>query len=224
MTSIGWSLVETTAQLLEFDQREAVLGDLIEAGETAWQSLVGIISLLCRKQAALWTNWRPWLAAFGVTLPASFLLMGVSLSVIQDFVSPSGSFKLISQLLLLLGWSWSGGFVVGMLSRRTLWMSIVLCCSPCLFCLARFRVPSLSRFCLLLFLLPAACGVIQGLRKVRFKPGSTFLFALTITLLMIATANSEGHLWWSPRPWILGATLSCPAWYLVATARQKQDT
>jgi hypothetical protein len=195
MTSIRWSLVEMTAQLLESDQRDAVLGDLVEAGESASQSLFGIVSLVCRKQVALWTNWRPWLAAFGVTLPASFLLMGVSLSVSQGIVSPRGSgvFKLLSQLLLLLGWSWSGGYLVGTLSRRTLWMSIVLCCSPCVFCLARFRVPSVSRFSLLLFLLPAVYGVFHGLRKVRFKPGTTLVFALTLTLLMMATWNSEGH-------------------------------
>src|SRR5260370_28185090 len=43
-------------------------------------------------------------------------------------------------------------FVVGSMSRRTLWASAALCCSPCLFCLARFRIGSLSRLCLLLFL------------------------------------------------------------------------
>src|SRR5256885_12018580 len=36
------------------------------------------------------------------------------------------------------------------LSRRTLWVSLTACCMACSFCLVRFRVESLSRFCLLL--------------------------------------------------------------------------
>jgi hypothetical protein len=225
MSSFGWSLVETTAQLLEGEQREAVLGDLAEAGESAWQGLLGILSLVLRLQAGLWKSWRPWIAAFGVSLPASLLLMGVSLSVSQDYqrfvsttnLAASGpAFLLLTcQVLLLLGWSWSGGYVVGSLSRKTLWMSAALCCSPCLFCLVRFRVFSLSRVCLLLFLLPAIWGVCQGLRRTRIQLSGTIVFALTLTVLMIATWNCKGRLWWSPRSWILEATLIWPAWYMV---------
>jgi hypothetical protein len=229
--SLGWSLVETTAELLEACLREAVLGDLLEAGENAWCALLGVLSLVLRREAGLWKSWRPWLAAFGVSLPASLLLMGVSLSVSQtgqrlltpsiSGAAPASTFLLLmSQLLLLIGCSWSGGYVVGSLSRRTIWVSAVLCCSPCLFCLARFRVLSLSRFCLLLFLLPAIWGVRQGLRITRVKPGTTIVFALILTLLMITTWNSGGRSWWSPRPWILDAMLIWPAWYMVAAARE----
>jgi hypothetical protein len=31
MTGVGWSFVEVAARLLECDEREAVLGDLVEA-------------------------------------------------------------------------------------------------------------------------------------------------------------------------------------------------
>jgi hypothetical protein len=231
MISFGWSLVETTAQLLEGEQREAVLGDLVEAGESAWQGLLGILSLIFRLQASFWKSWRPWLAAFGVSLPASFLLMGVSLSVSQGYqrlISPtsaSGSalLALTCQVLLLLGWAWSAGYVVGSVSRKTLWMSAALCCSPCLFCLERFRVFTLSRFCLLIFLLPAIWGVRHGLRRIRIQLSGTIVFALTLTLLMIATWNGEGRPWWSPRSWILEATLIWPAWYIVATARAQTE-
>jgi hypothetical protein len=229
MMSIGWSLVETTAQLLEGDRREAVLGDLLEAGESAWRALLGVLSLVLRLNLAEWKSWRPWLAAFGVSLPASLLLMGLSLSVsrgAQRFFSPAleatvfGNVLplLLCQALLLVGCSWSAGFVAGRLSRRTIWISAVLCCSPCLFCLARFHVPSQSRFCLLLFLLPAIWGVCKGLRGMRIRLGSMIVFTLTLMLLMAALWNSGGQPWWTPRVWVLDAILIWPACYLVAMA------
>jgi len=174
MTGRQRSLVETVAQLLEHHEREAVLGDLAEAGESAWQGLLDVLGLVVRRESAVWRNWRPWVAGLGLALPGSFLLMGFSLSVswtYQHFianVSPENGqtptsqlLLLICQIFLLIGCSWTGGFVMGSLSRRTLWVSVALCCSPCLFCLARFRVESLPRVCLLLFLLPAVWGVRQ---------------------------------------------------------------
>ena len=38
MTAVAWPLVELASRLLEPDEREAVLGDLLEAEETAWQA------------------------------------------------------------------------------------------------------------------------------------------------------------------------------------------
>src|SRR5271154_6185640 len=183
MTRAEWILVDYASRLLAPNEREAVLGDLAEAGDTGWRGLLGVLGLVFRREALLWKNWRPWLAGFGVALPSSFLLMGFSLSVSWSYLTircpellqkssltlGSGSLVLLCQAILLIGWSWTGGFVVGSLSRRTLWASTLLCYSPCLFCLSRFRVESLSRFCLLLFLVPAVWGVHQGLRISRMK-------------------------------------------------------
>jgi hypothetical protein len=237
MTSIGWSFVEAAARLLARDGREAVLGDLVEAGESTWQGLLGVLGLVFRQEAVLWKSWRPWLAGFGVALPSSFLLMGVSLSVSWSYLTlrcpellqkssltpGSGTIVLLCKALLLIGWSWTGGFVVGSVSRRTLWASTVLCYSPCLFCLSRFRVESLSRFCLFLFLLPAIWGVHQGLRISRMKSSSALVLAAAITLMMLPSWNSAGQHWWSPPRWTLDWALSWPAWYLVATAWQARS-
>ena len=43
MTSTGWSFVEVAARLLARDEREAVLGDLLEADENALQGLFGSV-------------------------------------------------------------------------------------------------------------------------------------------------------------------------------------
>jgi hypothetical protein len=234
VTSTGWSFVEAAARLLARDEREAVLGDLVEGNENVWHGLLGVLGLVFRREAVLWKSWRPWLAGFGVALPSSFLLMGFSLSVSWSYLTircpellqkssltlGAGSLVLLCQALLLIGWSWTCGFVVGSLSRRTLWASTLLCYSPCLFCLSRFRVGSLSRFCLLLFLVPAIWGVHQGLRISRMKLSWAIALAITITALMVPDWSSGAHHWWAPPRWTLDWALCWPAWYLVATARR----
>jgi hypothetical protein len=232
MRGAGWPFVEAAARLLTRDEREAVLGDLVEAGETVWRALWGVLGLVARREAALWKSWRPWVAGFVVALPSSFLLMGASVTVTWSYMrllcpellakasltKPSGLLVLLCQALLLIGWSWTGGFVVGSVSRRTLWASVLLCYSPCLFCLSRFRIESLSRFCLLLFLLPAIWGVHRGLRISRMNLRWAVIVALGVTLLMIPTWSNGSWHWWSPPLWGLHWLLILPAWYLVGTA------
>ena len=225
MTNIGWHFAERTARLLERDECEAVLGDLQETGENAWNGLLEIAGLVVRRRLALWKDWRPWLASFGLALPFSLLLMGFSLTVSQTYqhlidatifnasglrMGP-GFLLLLCNVLLLIAWSWTGGYVMGSLSRRTIKVSVALACAPCVFCLARFRVESLSRFCLLLFILPAIWGVMRGLRIAHIRLGAAFALAIAITLLTMPT-------WTRPGAWIPNWALSWPAWYLVLTA------
>jgi hypothetical protein len=220
-------LFDLVCQLLERDERDAVQGDLLESGESPWQSLVAVLGLVVRREAALWTNWRPWLAAFGLALPSSFLLMGFSLSVSRAYqrlgdvtirhatglsLGP-GSALFLCNVLLLVAWSWTSGFVVGSVSRRTVWVSAALSFAPCLFCLERFRVESLSRLCLLLFLPAALWGARRGLQIVRIKPGATIALAMGVTALTVPIWSNGGA-------WIPNWALSWPAWYLVATARK----
>jgi hypothetical protein len=226
MTSIDWSLVEAASRLLERDEREAVLGDMVEAGESAWHGLLDVLGLVVRRQVYLWKDWRPWLAAFGLALPCSFLLMGSSVSVSQTYLqltdgsvfqanglgTSPGLLWLLCHILLLIGCSLTAGFVVGSMSRRTLWMSIAATFSPCMFCLARFRIESLSRLCLLLFLLPAILGVRQGLQRSCLKLPSAIVLAVAVSALMFATWNGSAG-------WFLNWALLWPAWYIVATAR-----
>ena len=225
--TIGWSLTTLASKLLERDEREAVLGDLAECNESGWHGLLDVLGLVIRRQTLLWRNWRPWLAAFGLALPSSFLLMGFSVSVsraYQQFIDTTilkttgltagpGFSLLLCNSALLLGWSWTGGFVVGSLSRRTLWVSAALSAAPCLFCLSRFRIECLSRLCLLLFLAPALWGVYRGLGVARMKLSSAIVLAVGVTALTIPTWTSKGA-------WIPNWALSWPAWYLVATARK----
>ena len=225
MTSMHWPLVEVAARLLDRREREAVLGDLLETGEGTWRGLLDVLGLVIRRQLLLWKRWQPWLATFGLALPCSLVLMGVSVSVSSMYQrlidhqilvgSPQAVHQNLLQLLcrglLLIGCSWACGFVMGSLSRRTLLVSIASSCLPCLFCLMRFREPSLSRLCLFLFLLPAIWGVRQALRSIRMNLVFAILLAIAITAWMILPSNSRGL-------WTLNWSLVWPAWYIVATA------
>jgi hypothetical protein len=231
MNGIGWPLVELSSKLLERDEREAVLGDLLESNESAWQGLLEVFGLVLRREAGLWKASRPWLAGFGVALPSGFLLMGVSLSVsctyqrlinhkVYDCWWPTGheGFPLLlCHTLLLITWSWAGGYVVGTVSRRTLWVSAALSLLPLFTYLCTFRLETVSRLCLFLFLLPATLGVRQGMRNARISFRLASLLALTITVLMISA-------WSSKALWIFNWGLIWPAWYLVAaTWRSGQE-
>jgi hypothetical protein len=212
-------------------EREAVLGDLAEASECGWRGLAAVLGLWLRRQAMLWKNWRPWLAAFGLAVPGTFLLIGFSLSVSQAYeawINPGlqratgftlgpGFLLLICNVALLLGWAWTGGYVASALSRRTLWVSAILSFLPCAFCLERFRIPDLSRLSLLLFLPPAIWGVWRGLQVVRIRLRSAIVLAAALTALTIPMWHQHGT-------WIPNWALSWPAWYVVATASRRSLT
>jgi hypothetical protein len=229
------ALVEYVARVLPSEEREPALGDMMEANESAWSALSGIAGLVFRRQAENWKNWRPWLAGFGVALPNSFLLMGVSLSVSWSYqrllcpellaqaslTKPSAIVVLLWQALLLIGAAWTGGFVVGSVSKRTLWASTLLCYSPCLICLSRYQADSLSRYCLFLFLLPAIWGVYRGLQAPKVKLSLALIVALALSG-MILSWNDQHLLWQNAPHALVNWALSIPAWYLVFAAWKRR--
>jgi hypothetical protein len=232
----GWALVEYFARVLPPEVREPVLGDMLEADESAWQALRGLFGLVLLRGTEDWRSWRPWLAGFGVALPSSFMLMGVSLSVSWSYMrllcpdmlaqasltKPSALIVLLWQALLLIGWSWTGGFVVGSVSKRTLWASTLLCYAPCLICLAEFNIGSMSRFCLFLFLLPAVWGTHRGFQVSRMKLSSALLIAVALTVMIAPTLRSVRLQTLSPQNVVMTWALSIPAWYLVFAAWKRR--
>ncbi|MEO8660167.1 MAG: alpha/beta hydrolase-fold protein [Bryobacteraceae bacterium] len=211
------STLQIAALLLRPRDREAVLGDLEESNETKGRAILEILNFAIRQQLLLWTNWRPWLAAFGLALPASFLLMGFSVAIslkytTTEFTDTRQLGLLACQALLLTGWAWTGGFVVGSLSRQTLWVSTAAALLPCLFCLSRFSIESLPRLCLLLFLLPAVWGVRVGFGGSSVTRHGAIVLAILITALTLAAR--------SPGSQIQTLLLIWPTWFLVAKARK----
>jgi hypothetical protein len=222
MSAIGWRLVEFVARVLSPHEREAVLGDLAEANENALRSLVNVLGLFFRHQAILWCDWRPWLAGF-VALPSSYLLMGVSASVTTTYLrlfeprislkgwptGDEGCYLLMCHIFLLIAWSWTAGFVVGSLSRRTLWASLMLCLAPCFSCLAMFS--PLPRASLFLFVVPGIWGVCHGLRFMSVGRTFALVLAATVTVLMLVA-------WKCDALWVFNWGLILPVGYLAAAA------
>ena len=215
MTAAGWRCVEAAAGLLTPCEREWVLGDLEEAERGLRQGLADVLGLVARRQLALWKSWRPWLAAFGLALPCSFLLMGFSLVVAEGFryllhFEGAGLRWLLGQAGVLAICAWSYGFTAGLLSRRTLWASTVACLLPCFFCLSKFDQPHRSPLELLVFVPLAVWGAWLGYREIRLMRRAMVPLAIAATLLTVADGSG---------PWLCALALLWPLWFVALTGR-----
>lgn len=228
MTLTRWSLVNKLSSLLERDERDAVLGDLVESDASGGQAVRDVLSLIIRRQAALWKDWRPWLALVGliglvgVRLSRIFLLLSLAPTIqIQTYwkygvryenglTALEETVALLCQGLSLLAWSWTSGFVLGSLSRRTIWVTgtlyFLVWVYPlplALYFLARAflldsRRPELSPILLMLalqtilrttlFLLPPISGMRHGLRNLTLSvTQASVLAAASVALTMLST-------------------------------------
>jgi pimeloyl-ACP methyl ester carboxylesterase len=207
------SAANIIARLLPHNLREPVMGDLAESGATPLGSVLALLDIVVRKQVDLWRDWNPWLAG-AISSSGSLLLLGASFSLsmnLRPILSGSSSHTsefLLLQALLLVLWAWTAGFVVGSLSLPTAWASAALCITPCISCTVRFQEPSLSRFCVLIFLAPALLGAISGMRLRNLHLRTALPLALATTALMF---SFTGMSMWN---WLLLA----PSWLMVATA------
>jgi hypothetical protein len=221
VSSVGGRCIETAAGLLEPLEREVVLGDLAEMGRGAWRGLGDVLGLAARRQLALWRNWRPWAASLGLALPASLFLMGWSVAASETlaglFREPAQARLLwlsISQLFLVISWAWLAGFVVGAVSRRTLWASALGFCGPCLHCLSEWPGHGLSGLRLLIFVFPGLWGVWRGRRDLQLGLGWAVFLAAMATLAPLMSGKGG---------WMHGFWLLWPGWYVAATARRKPE-
>lgn len=222
MNASGWRLLDLGTKLLDPEEREVVLGDLVETDETAWRGLLDVFGLVLRRQAGLWRDRRPWVAGFAVAFPSSYLLMTASFSVACTYqrlvnhrvfvghwpTGHEGFPLLLCHVLLLTGWSWTAGYMVGSLSRRTLWASVVLAVVPSLLlCMCGFWL------CCFLFLPPAIVGVRRGTLGSRISLRAASVLTVTMTVLMISA-------WSNDALWAANWALLGPALHLVLSVRR----
>jgi hypothetical protein len=209
------SLAEMATIFLVPKDRDAVMGDLAETGAGGWSALGSVLGLVGRQQMELWRVWQPWVAG-SMAFAGSLLLVCVSFGLSVDsrhlLRGERGYGSVLCEALLMLSWAWTSGFVVGSLSAKTRWVSGILCAIPCLSCVLRFHDTSLSRLCVLLFLLPAVVGAVRGVRRDRLSHRT----AVTLAVAMIALMLLWGDMYM--RNWFF----SLPAWWLVAHAERSK--
>lgn len=135
-------LVDFTAQLLEDQEREAVIGDLRELEIGQGRALRELMGLVARRQVALWMDWRIWLNLLGVIAPLALLVSimarqsagessvyvwlyanNLDLDLLRNggfWYELAHSLPVVLEILLkLFCCSWTAGFVVGSISART---------------------------------------------------------------------------------------------------------
>jgi hypothetical protein len=209
------SLAEMATIFLAPKDRDAVLGDLAETGASGWGALGSVMGLVVRQQMEHWRAWQPWIAS-SVALAGSLLLLAVSFGLSVDSFhllrGERGYGSVLCEALLMLSWAWTSGFVVGSLSGKTRWVSGILCAIPCLSCVLRFQDTSLSRLCVLLFLLPGLVGVVQGVSRARLSPKTALTLAIAMTALMLVWGGMYMRNWF----------FFLPAWWLVARAERSK--
>ncbi len=151
MNRLCWWLVDMASRMLEPDERDAVQGDFAEQGETGGRALGDVLGLVVRRQAALWKDWRPWIALVGLIVP-----LGMALSIVSRATADQNakyiwlyannwdwallrhaefwyelrdSITFVFLLCLpLVCWSWTAGFVLGAKSRRVVPVYGILFC------------------------------------------------------------------------------------------------
>lgn len=156
MSQLWWWIVEPVSRFLEHDEREVILGDLEESRRTGPRALMDVLDVVIRRQGHLWMGWRPW-----IVLIVSILPLGMLLSILSRQTSDGsaiylwmyannwdavltqnpGFWRLFAETagsvfisyLTLACWSWTGGFVLGSLSRGMIALNSVLLCAVLFF-------------------------------------------------------------------------------------------
>lgn len=231
MSVSTWRFVDLVSKLLEPDERAAVRGDLVEAGASGQQALREVTGLVIRREAALWMHWLPWLALAGVVIPLGALLSHVSRwladwSAIYAFLyvdnwtwayldSPGArrdllhySSSFLVTCVTLICWSWTCGFVLGALSRRTVWINgalfvlVVFAATLDTTTTARHNTFNDAVFSItfynlvfpvmlrtLFVLLPALSGMHRGARSAILPLFPTIVWAVAVVILTAWTAK-----------------------------------
>jgi hypothetical protein len=146
VTGILWALIHALLNGLTTDERDAVLGDMLELQTPVSRALHELAGLLVRRQAALLVTWRGSLTLAAVVVPLAVLIGllsrfyaeggAISAFLYIDNWSPAildspGGRKDLADVVLaqftgfgtLCVWSWLMGFMIGSLSRATAWVN-----------------------------------------------------------------------------------------------------
>jgi hypothetical protein len=181
----GW-----LARCLAPEEREAVLGDLAESGESGGRALLGLLGLILRRQVIGLMTWRR-VSALSLAVPLGWYLgraiIGTPSLFSLDFwiilnykdLDPvvlaenhmslhHSILAVVRGTLLLAGGSWVSGYVLAWLSRRAFLVTVLFAAIVAFYPLR--LIVHWTDFGLLfklvvLAMLPAIAGMVLGGRK-----------------------------------------------------------
>lgn len=229
-----WSLIEKICRALEPEERQAVLGDLTESGQTGVPALLAVLGLVARRQLGLWKSWRPWVASLSL-LPLLLALASVPSSIGQIIQRypwrniPQSHLEIVSMTcaatLLTAVLSWTVGFVASSLARRAALNVATLLTVGALWAIFQqhaartaLGILPLALLQLAFYLAPFAHGLRCGARSGRMAPRSSLALAgaaalLQAILVQFQVPDTGGLVWFALFFW--------PVLYLVAAARRR---
>ncbi len=224
VTRLTLWIVNRTARLLDADERDAVLGDFLEADASFGRALADLLGLIARRQVAVAREWRTWFAFCGLVLPVAALVFYVSLHTVRIFhlsywiienyrhfdpkILEEANYTFGQRLepvlrhgSLLILWSFAGGFVLVSMARRAVLLNLILLvCLACFAVGAVLGVPAgppptfVISVCIGFVGVPLIVGVTLGLRRVQPTTRIATSFASLVGLLTAYAFWSGG--WW----------------------------
>ncbi len=229
------SLVETICRLLKPDERQAVLGDLAESGETGVRALAAVAGLVARRQLGLWKSWRPWVASLGL-LPVLLTFSSVSPFIVRVIERypwknvPQSHQAIVLMLcataLLTVVVSWAVGFVTASLARHATVSSAALLTMGAVWAICHqqaARTPLgmvfTGLFQLLLCFAPFAHGLRSGAGCGRLTPWRSMLLTGSALLLLAILTPFQ---WPATKDLLFLTFFSWPILYLMVMARWRE--
>lgn len=145
MNRLYWRVSESLGRRLEPEDRDAILGDLLESNTTGGRALGDVLGLAVRREIARWASKRPWFCLFALVIPCGALLSliaslvaaqaaiyawlylgnwtgeylkaGFRSDLFHHLAAPAISFVTLACL------AWCIGFAIGVLSRSAAWLN-----------------------------------------------------------------------------------------------------
>jgi hypothetical protein len=269
MTGIRWALVHALLTGLAPDERDAVLGDMLELQTPVGRALRDVAGLVVRRQVEHLASWRASLTLLAVVVPLATLIGLLSRfyaegSAIRAFVyidnwspvvldSPGGRRDLADVVLAqfagfstLCVWSWMMGYMIGSLSRATVWVNG---CAFALLLVGEFlavpqhhhpgneavfesmfysvALPLAIRACFVVG--PATWGMRHGARGTPLGAPAALALAVIAAVLTVRASRwvgfaARGGWWpvWSTWPLAVQVAVWLPLTFLVGTAVRRR--
>jgi hypothetical protein len=214
LTSWCFNLI---SRLLDDGEREVLRGDLAEAHICGGQAFRELLGLVARRQAILWKSLPPWIILFAVIyvlVPLLALCLDATRETLAASLNHTPNTSVHFRYVLVCGscltflWAWDCGFVLAIISPRTVWITV-----PSFYLAAFLGVPY-SPFGqraffrqwngdfdrnwptllihVALFLLPSIWGLRRGLLTRKIPSTATLFKAALLVMLVAALAWSAG--------------------------------